>query len=177
MWSPSTPSGFRLPCSRSRCRVPFIQCRPRSWAVACAQAAESAAMVLRRSPSSPEDPCVSGHLHFRPRSSRPMLVHAGDRGTGRHIPVDLSPGIRLGLESDQGRVPDPVLAAASVTLADRLPRPELRWQITPRAPCPKTVDRPLNQRAVRPHRPTHRPLHRRQRRSIRAHISSENSGT
>jgi hypothetical protein len=46
---------------------------------------------------------VSGDLHFKPRSSRPVLVNAGDGGTGRHIPVDLTPGIRLGLQGDQDR--------------------------------------------------------------------------
>ena len=96
----------------------------------------------------------------------------------RHVPVDLTPGIRLGQQGDQDRVPRPVLAEASMTLPDRLPRPELRWQITPRAPCPKTVDRPLNQRAVGPHRPAHRPVQRRQRRlNPSPHLVRKNSGT
>ena len=77
-----------------------------------------------------------------------MLVNVGDRGVDRHIPVDLTLGIRLGLESDQDRVPSPVLAEASVTPPEHLPRPELRWQITPRAPRSKTLDRPLDQRAI-----------------------------
>jgi len=55
-----------------------------------------------------------------------MLVSASGREGYSHSSVYLALRVRLGLESDQGRVPDPVLAAASVTLADRLPRPELR---------------------------------------------------
>ncbi len=108
-----------------------------------------------------------------------MLVNTGHRGVDRHIPGDLPLGIRLGLDSDQDRVPRPVLAEASVTLPDRLPRPELRWQITPRAPRSKTLDLPLNQRAVlRPHRPAHLPLHWRQRRlNTSPHLLRKNSGT
>jgi len=75
----------------------------------------------------------------------------------------------LGLQGDQDRVPGPVPAEASMTLPVCLPRPELHWQITPCTPCPKTVDRPLNQRAMRPHRPAHRPFQRRQRRLLRTH--------
>ena len=102
-----------------------------------------------------------------------MLVDTGDRGTGRHIPVKLTPGIRLGLQDDQDRVPGPVLTEASMTLPDRLPRPELRWQITPCTPCPKTANRPLNQRAMNRIGLPIAPFSGGSDGSIRAHISSE----
>ncbi len=134
--------------------------------------------ATQRFPAIRPPPRVSGDRHFRPRSSRPMLVNTDDRGVNRHIPVDLTLGIRLGRQGNEDRIPGPVLGEASGTLPDRLPRPELRRQITSSAPCPKSADRPLNQRAMRPHRPAHRPFQQGQRRlDSSPHLVRKNRGT
>ncbi len=58
-------------------------------------------------------------------------------------------------------------------LPDRLSRPELRRQITPRNPSPEPVDQPLHQRAMRLHRPPHSALQRWQQRLDPSHALSE----
>lgn len=109
--------------------------------------------------------CSSGGGRFPvdpPRRSRTVLMDPRHRAVDRHRPVQPARRVRLDVQRSQDPVSRPVLGEPVVPLPDRLPRPELHWQITPRHRGPEPEHDPLNHLPVLPERPTPLPIRTRQ---------------
>ena len=71
-------------------------------------------------------------------------MRTGDGGVHADLPVDQPGSIRVGQQLGQDPVPGAVPSQAPVPLPHRLPRTELRRQVTPGDPGAVPVDDPLD---------------------------------
>jgi hypothetical protein len=105
-------------------------------------------------------------------------MHPTDGRVDPHPPVDVTVGVRGALQRAQYAVPRAVQREPVMPLRQRLPRPELSRQVTPRHTRALAVDRALDQRSVRSHRLAHRSLHgREQRLDPSPHLITEHRRT